>query len=70
MTKRQGTHFRLRKEWCKSCGICVEFCPQKILFLDTNQKVAVTDVSKCIYCKMCEDHCPDFAISIGVIGND
>ena len=57
-------------ERCKSCGICVDLCPPKILVFgeDTNaygyRYVVVTDESKCIGCKICELHCPDFAIYI------
>ena len=30
-----------RQDWCKGCGLCVAFCPKKIIFLDesiTNRK--------------------------------
>ena len=55
----------INQEWCKGCGICIEYCPKKILVAKgLDQKARVTDESLCINCKMCEVHCPDFAIEI------
>ncbi|HOE56080.1 MAG TPA: 4Fe-4S binding protein [Bacillota bacterium] len=50
--------------WCKGCGICVAFCPVKVLALE-NDKVVMTDVDKCTQCGMCELRCPDYAIYLG-----
>lgn len=47
--------------WCKGCGICAAFCPQKILKL-ANGKVTLTDSSACLKCGICENLCPDFAV--------
>ena len=38
---------------CKGCGICVNFCPKKVL--------EVTEVGKCGQCEM---RCPDYAIFV------
>ncbi len=48
-------------DWCKGCGICVAFCPRKVLELKNN-KVYVIDNEKCNECGVCEEKCPDFAI--------
>lgn len=51
--------------WCKGCGICVALCPKGMLKADgLDQKVKATDESLCINCKICEVHCPDFAIEV------
>ena len=47
--------------WCKGCGICVEFCPKKVLVLE-NEKVKIANIDECIECGQCELRCPDFAI--------
>lgn len=47
--------------WCKGCGICVAFCPRKVLKL-VDDKVAVEDEENCIRCGQCELRCPDYAI--------
>jgi len=53
------------EEWCKGCGICVEFCPVKVLELK-NGKVRLIDADKCTKCGLCELRCPDFAIYLEV----
>ena len=52
------------KEWCKGCGICVHFCPKKVLELDSNGKVDAVRPEDCIACTLCELRCPDLAIQI------
>ena len=51
-------------ERCKGCGICVEFCPKKVLELSELEKVVVAREQDCIKCKHCEMRCPDFAIFV------
>jgi len=55
---------KIKKDWCKGCGICVEFCPKKVLILK-DEKVEIDDLEKCIKCGLCELRCPDFAIYLG-----
>ncbi len=50
--------------WCKACGICVEFCPKKIIKSDKTGKPEIFDADSCIGCRFCEIHCPDFAITV------
>ncbi len=58
------------KEYCKSCGLCVNICPKKILAIGDklNQKgyyfVEVTDQGQCIGCGMCGVICPDLALEV------
>lgn len=47
--------------WCKKCGICIEYCPVKILDLNEDG-VYIKDLEKCISCGLCEQRCPDYAI--------
>lgn len=50
-----------KPNWCKGCGICVAFCPKKVLGLE-NEKIVVLYPEKCIKCGQCELRCPDYAI--------
>jgi len=50
-------------KWCKGCGICVILCPKKVLEI-RNEKVSVEHPDDCIRCRICEQHCPDFAIFV------
>lgn len=53
----------IQSAWCKQCGICVEFCPKKVL--DVNEEsVYVKNSEDCILCGLCELRCPDYAIYI------
>ncbi|KYZ75860.1 4Fe-4S ferredoxin [Anaerosporomusa subterranea] len=49
---------------CKGCGICVEFCPKKVLAVSQLEKVEVVKEKDCIMCRQCEMRCPDFAIFV------
>ncbi len=52
------------RKWCKSCGICVACCPKDVLGLDNDGHPTVVQPDKCIGCRFCELHCPDFAIEV------
>lgn len=52
------------KEFCKGCGICVEFCPKDVLALGSDLKVNCVNIEACNGDKLCELRCPDFAIFV------
>lgn len=51
-------------DWCKGCGICIAFCPGKVIEMGSQGKAEVVREQDCINCGFCELHCPDFAISV------
>lgn len=61
--KKKKVH-RINFEWCKGCGICVEFCPKEVLGLGEDEKVRVEHPERCISCGLCEVRCPDIAIEL------
>jgi 2-oxoglutarate ferredoxin oxidoreductase subunit delta len=50
--------------WCKGCGLCVEFCPAGVLVLGIEGRPLSIYPERCITCRWCELHCPDLAIFI------
>lgn len=54
----------LNQKWCKKCGLCVDFCPQKALVFQANGFPQMLKPEKCNKCRVCETFCPDFAIEI------
>lgn len=51
------------RQWCKGCGICIAFCPKKVLAAGPDGKPYIARPSDCIRCGMCDLRCPDFAIT-------
>ncbi len=57
-------------EYCKSCGLCVNVCPRKVLAIGDkpNAKgyyaVTVAKDSTCIGCALCGTVCPDLALEV------
>ena len=57
-------------EYCKSCGLCIDVCPKKILATGekSNAKgyftIICEDQDKCIGCTLCATVCPDVAIEV------
>lgn len=54
----------VRKEWCKVCDICIEFCPKDVLVPDDKGIPEPVNIDDCIKCGLCELRCPDFAITV------
>jgi len=62
---KKTSEVQINEAWCKSCGVCVAVCPKKVLVLGTfTAQVAHPEL--CIGCRMCENLCPDFAITVQV----
>jgi len=55
----------INMNWCKACGICMEFCPKKVFDKDREGKPVIIDIGACAGCLICETRCPDFAIVVG-----
>lgn len=64
MAKAKLKAHHINRDWCKGCGICVAFCPKKVLELDRKDKAVAARPEDCICCKLCELRCPDFAIEV------
>ena len=64
MAKKKLKEHVVNREWCKGCGICVQFCPKQVLELDDQGKAVAVRPEACICCKMCEYRCPDLAIEV------
>jgi 2-oxoglutarate ferredoxin oxidoreductase subunit delta len=52
-------------DWCKACGICIAFCPKDVFVRNEEGKPVIERADECNGCRFCEQHCPDFAITIG-----
>jgi 2-oxoglutarate ferredoxin oxidoreductase subunit delta len=62
--KRKNFKPIIYKDWCKSCGICIAFCPKKVFECNHLGDPVVVNPEKCIGCLFCELRCPDFAVSV------
>jgi len=66
---RRGT-VHIKRDWCKGCGFCVQYCPVDVLALskDYNAKGYHPPFPKnqqdCTDCRFCEIICPEFAIHV------
>jgi 2-oxoglutarate ferredoxin oxidoreductase subunit delta len=64
-------HVTVDIDYCKGCGLCVDFCPQQIMQLQMEvitQKgyhpAHCVDQDSCTGCLSCAMMCPDVAIKI------
>lgn len=49
---------------CKQCGLCLYYCPQKVYIWEKGAVPKPENLAVCTACKLCELHCPDFAIEV------
>jgi len=61
---------KVYKDLCKACGLCVAWCPKQVLAPDKENYPLTPGLDSCIGCKLCEWHCPDFAIEIIAPGTE
>jgi 2-oxoglutarate ferredoxin oxidoreductase subunit delta len=70
LKKKPPPRIIIDEMYCKGCGICVQYCPEKILEISdsVNRRgyyaPRVTDAARCTRCRNCDLYCPDFAIFI------
>ncbi|MFH1154911.1 MAG: 4Fe-4S binding protein [Pseudomonadota bacterium] len=64
MAQQRVKEHRINRDWCKGCGICVHFCPRRVLELDSMEKAVAARPQECICCRLCELRCPDLAIEV------
>lgn len=56
--------------YCKGCGICVHFCPKKIILLAEHRNnqgynpATIHEMEQCSGCAICARVCPDVVITI------
>ena len=62
---------KLTRDRCKSCGLCIEFCPRRLLALGSELNARGVKpagfegpAEKCSGCGNCATMCPDAAIEI------
>lgn len=54
---------------CKSCGLCIHYCPKKAIVMTDNlnsagYKYVEVEKEKCIGCGICYTVCPDGVFEI------
>ena len=60
----------LNAKRCKGCGLCVAFCPKRILAIGSRLNTKgyrppeIADNDQCTGCGFCAMMCPDLAIEI------
>lgn len=67
MANKYLKEYRVNRDWCKGCSICIELCPKDVLELDDREKSVALRPENCICCMMCELRCPDLAIELIVV---
>ena len=62
---------KIDAEECTGCGICAEYCPQKIIEIiqvGLKKRARVTDIELCVVCQYCQKICPYGAVTVELPG--
>lgn len=62
--RKRSSVVEINLQWCKTCSICVAFCPTNALSADDVGTPHFSNPEKCTGCGLCEMMCPDFAIEV------
>ena len=62
MKKKYNVHIIEKR--CKMCGICVGFCPEKVLDMNINSIPEIVNSDSCIGCNICYQKCPEIAVIV------
>jgi NAD-dependent dihydropyrimidine dehydrogenase PreA subunit len=55
----------LDKDRCTGCGICVNVCPEDVLYMEENgEKAVIKYAEDCVACFACEFFCPRECIQV------
>lgn len=54
----------INQKWCKTCGICIAFCPRHVFKMNENGYPYPARQEDCIGYRLCELRCPDFAVKV------
>jgi len=68
--KRPRGRVHVYDNWCKGCGLCIAFCPQKVFEANGEGRPIVANPEACTACMWCTVHCPDFAIVVERLDGD
>jgi 2-oxoglutarate ferredoxin oxidoreductase subunit delta len=70
MAQQRGS-VRIDDRRCKGCELCIEVCPQKVLFMSPEigpnghyQAYFNEKDARCTACRLCVIVCPDVAITL------
>lgn len=61
---------RVRRDFCKGCGLCIEFCKPGVLEFSDERNVQgyypprVINQEACVGCMACVLVCPDLALEV------
>lgn len=64
LTGKRGKSIYIDYDWCKACGICIEFCPKEVYDYSALGQPVASRAQDCTLCMICVHRCPDFAVTI------
>ena len=51
----------VKKELCSGCGVCMFYCPEEAISMDSNRTAGI-DHNQCSDCGKCQSVCPKNAV--------